>query len=133
MARKVLRALLPVFGILLGGPAIADEVGKQFFMDNCSVCHGDSGKGDGYLSGFLNVGLPDLTTITARNDGVFPMLKIIHVVDGRTGVRGHGGDMPLWGERFERELVGIAGEYGAEMIIRGRVLSIAYYLESIQE
>ncbi|NNE81474.1 MAG: cytochrome c, partial [Silicimonas sp.] len=54
--------------------------------------------------------------------------------DGRQETRGHGYPMPVWGKRFEMqaESEGL-GTYGSEAIVRGRILSIAYYLESIQE
>jgi hypothetical protein len=55
------------------------------------------------------------------------------IVDGRTGVRAHGDSaMPIWGEVFAEGAAG-AGAYGAEVIARGRLLSLVYYLESIQE
>jgi mono/diheme cytochrome c family protein len=111
----------------------ADDVGQREYMTNCATCHGETGKGDGELAPFFNVDMPDLTTLAANNDGVFPMLKIIHTIDGRTGVRGHGSKMPVWGENFKGLVVDDAGPRGAEVIIRGRVLSLAYYLESIQE
>lgn len=140
MKHKLFHYVLPCMFAALSGPALADEAGKAAFQENCAVCHGEAGKGDGYLAQYLNVPLPDLTTIKSRNNDEFPMLDVIHIVDGRTGVRGHGdgpplagGEMPIWGEVFKNELAGMAGPYGAETIIRGRVLSIAYYLESIQE
>ena len=39
--------------------------------------------------------------------------------------------MPVWGKRLARDLD--TDDYGSEEIIRGRILSIAYYLESLQE
>src|SRR6056297_711628 len=73
-------------------------------------------------------------SFAAENDGVFPMLEVIQIIDGRTGVRGHGGeDMPVWGAVYKAPLAGEIGDYAAETIIRGRILSLALYLESIQE
>lgn len=110
----------------------ADEAGRAEYLDSCASCHGADGTGAGYLAGFLTVEIPDLTTIKARNDGVFPMLDIIHIVDGRTGVRGHGEDMPVWGNRFKFDMAKDSGDYGAETMIRGKILSLVYYLDSIQ-
>ena len=110
----------------------ADMAGKSQYMNACASCHGESGKGDGHLAGFLSVDLPDLTMLAQRNDGMFPMLNVIHIIDGRSGMRGHGGDMPVWGDRFSMKIEN-PGPYGAEVIIRGRTLSLAYYLESIQQ
>lgn len=102
-------------------------------MRFCAVCHGESAKGTGPLAPLLNVEVPDLTGLAKRNDGEFPMLKVIQIIDRRTGVRGHGGPMPIWGDYFKAAAVERAGEYGAELIVRGRILAIAQYLESIQE
>lgn len=73
----------------------------------------------------------DLTGLAARNDGEFPMLQVIHIVDGRTGLRAHGGPMPVYGALFDAEAE--AGPYGGPLYTRGKILSLAYYLESIQQ
>lgn len=117
---------------LLGGVVQADELGKSEYMNACASCHGEAGAGDGPLAGLMTVEVPALTGLTAANDNVFPMLKVIHTIDGRQGTRGHGSHMPVWGFWFKKD-VGDAGPYGGEATIRGRILSIAYYLESIQQ
>ena len=46
-------------------------------------------------------------------------------------IRGHGTrEMPIWGERFRLES-GASQEHQAG--VRGRILSLVYYLQSIQE
>ncbi len=124
---------MAVTGAGLAGGAAADHAGENEYMQACAVCHGESGMGMGPLAPLMNVEVPSLTTLTQQNDGVFPMLQVIHIIDGRTGVRGHGGVMPIWGDRFKAAVLASAGEYGAELIIRGRILALAQYLESIQE
>ena len=114
-------------------PAGADEVGHAEFIANCAVCHGEYGKGQGELAELLTIEMPDLTGIAARHDGSFPMLDVIHIIDGRSGMRAHETNMPLWGERFTAPVAEASGPYAAEIAARGRILSIAYYLESIQE
>ena len=111
----------------------ADEIGRAEYMNSCAACHGEGGLGDGPLAELMTVDLPDLTQIKAQNDGVFPTLKVIHIVDGRTGVRGHGYPMPVWGNRFSNEIGGAAGPYGGEVLVRGRILSLVYFLDEIQE
>ena len=111
----------------------ADEVGRMEYMYNCASCHGESGLGDGPVARYLNVHTPGLTTLAAENDGIFPLLEVIQVIDGRSGVGPHGNLMPVWGARFMASEIHDAGPYGAEVIVRGRVLSLAQYLESIQD
>lgn len=117
---------------LFAGAVQADELGKAEYMNACASCHGESGAGDGPLAGLMTVPVPALTGLTAANDGQFPMLKVVQTIDGRQGLRGHGFPMPVWGERFSKDLAD-TGPYGAEAIIRGRILSIAYYLETLQQ
>lgn len=113
--------------------AQADHAGRQEYVYSCSACHGDTARGDGPVARFLNVQTPSLTTLRQQNDGVFPLLHVIQVIDGRSGVGPHGTLMPIWGERFMANEIGDAGPYGAEVIVRGRILSLARYLESIQD
>lgn len=119
-------SVLPVSAQQDGG----DELGRLSYNAYCSVCHGEMGAGAGSLSGLLKVEIADLTHLSERNHGEFPMLKVIHIIDGRSGTRGHNGPMPIFGKMFD---TGQYGPYGAETIIRGQVLSIALYLESIQK
>jgi hypothetical protein len=94
MLKQVLPALvLAVFSLT---PALADEtdIGARLYQESCSGCHGASGKGGGELSQLLSIKTPALTGLAAANDGAFPMLEVIHIIDGRTGVRAHGGPIP---------------------------------------
>ena len=116
-------------------PAIAqqgngDDLGQKLFVGYCSVCHGEMGAGGGSLSALLTVEIANLTHLSSNNDGVFPLLEVIQIMDGRSGLRGHEGPMPIFGEMFDS---GRYGPYGAEAVIRGQMLSIALYLESIQK
>ena len=79
----------------------------------------------------MTVKVPDLTQLAAGNGGKFPMLEVIHVIDGRTGLRGHGGPMPTYGALFDEE-AGSEGPLGSILYTRGKILSIAYYLEGLQ-
>ena len=94
--------------------------------------HGTGGDGKGPLTDLLTQEVPDLTGLAMRNDNVFPMLDVIHIIDGRTGLRAHGGPMPVYGHVFHREIKGTV-DYGAVLETRGKVLSLAYYLETIQK
>ncbi|WP_083950564.1 c-type cytochrome [Roseivivax lentus] len=106
--------------------------GEALYTQFCATCHGAEAMGDGPLTDLLTTEVPDLHGLSARNDGVFPMLEVIHIIDGRTGVRAHGGPMPVYGDVFSRNGRGDM-DYGSVLETRGKILSLAYYLESIQD
>ena len=118
---------------LAGAPALAQniDVGGELYQQYCSTCHGADGKGAGQLTEILTTKVPDLVGLSSRNGGIFPMLEVIHIIDGRTGVRAHGGPMPVYGEIFTRSSPA-KGTYDQVLEARGMVLSLAYYLETIQ-
>lgn len=116
-----------------GCAAMADTAGELEYTHRCSACHGMTGQGDGSLADLMTVEVPDLTRISQRNDGEFPMLHIIEMIDGRSDIRAHGIPMPVWGDRFSIEIAPETSEYGAELIVRGRILALATYLQSIQQ
>ncbi|MBC7283111.1 MAG: cytochrome c [Hoeflea sp.] len=126
-------------GVLVSATSVnaeGNQLGQQLFADTCVACHGTEGKGDGPITQYLNVPPADLTVISKNNDGEFPFLKIYQIVDGRTGVRGHGnaaGAMPIWGERFSREIDTGNVPFGAELYARARLIAIVDYIESIQQ
>ncbi|OSQ52193.1 hypothetical protein MGEO_06205 [Marivita geojedonensis] len=120
--------------LLAGSLAVAQDadVGKSTYEQYCATCHGMSGAGDGPLTEIMTTSVPDLTTLAASNDGAFPMLDVIHIIDGRTGLRAHGGPMPVYGALFDEESHSNSA-YGDVLYTRGKMLSVAYYLESIQK
>ena len=118
--------------ILSSSPVLADDAGKREYNVACAGCHGESAMGDGPLAGLLNVSTPNLLSLTQVNDGTFPFQAILSTIDGRDGVRAHGSTMPIWGERFQASATSQRGE-SADMVARGRILSLVYYLQSIQQ
>jgi mono/diheme cytochrome c family protein len=107
------------------------KAGRPTFEQSCAVCHGRGGKGDGGAVNLLTVKPADLTQISKKNGGNFPFWRVYSIIDGREKVLGHGGDeMPIWGSVFRMQAGGGAD---AEAQVRGRILELVYYLESIQE
>jgi mono/diheme cytochrome c family protein len=133
-ARRHILAAAVTISALGGVPALAqNEAGHAEFMNNCATCHGEAARGDGPLSRFLTVAVPDLTTLARANDGEFPYLKVLQIIDGRQGLGPHGGPMPVWGATFRAQVAEAAGPFGAELIVRGRLQALTDYLASIQE
>lgn len=110
-----------------------DDPGRDEFMIACAGCHGESGMGDGPLAGVLKIHTPNLTTLAKeKGDGSFPVEYVLWMIDGRNIIRAHGSAMPVWGNRYMASAASQRGET-AEMVTRGRILSLVYYLESIQQ
>lgn len=104
--------------------------GKKVYDTNCAVCHGKEAKGDGGAVSLLTVKPADLTQIAKRNKGEFPFWKVYGVIDGREDVKGHGTrDMPIWGAEFRAQ---VGASPTAESVVRGRILELVYFLQSIQ-
>lgn len=137
--RRIISVICLSVGVLISGTTVNaqdNSLGQQLYADNCASCHSLDGKGNGPIAEFLNVPPADLTIISKNNDGEFPFLKIFQIVDGRTGVRGHGnaaGAMPIWGDRISREVEIGSVPYGAELYARARLIAIVDYVESIQQ
>jgi mono/diheme cytochrome c family protein len=121
---------LVVSSVLFVPTAFADEAGAALYADYCSACHGASGKGDGDMADVISIPSPNLTLLSKNNGGEFPMLRVIHTIDGRTGLRAHGSVMPLFGTSFSKDASDVG--YASVLQTRGQILSLAVYLESIQ-
>ncbi len=115
-------------------PAAAQDLalGEATFLAACAGCHGEDADGNGPMTEVLTVAVPDLTAVAARNGGAFPWLRVVHVVDGRSGLRAHGGPMPVFGTIFEGDTAVADAPDGTPVIMSARVLAVVAYLESIQ-
>lgn len=105
--------------------------GHQEYLGYCASCHGTDAKGTGPMGNFLTIPPPDLTQLRKNNDAQFPFWRVFRAIDGREEVRAHGvRAMPVWGAHF---LLEEDGNPMNENIVIGRILSLVYYLRSIQE
>lgn len=104
--------------------------GKPVFEQHCAVCHGQDGKGGGVASNMLTVKPADLTLLSKKNGDKFPFWRVYGMIDGREEIKGHGSrDMPIWGAEFR---VDAGSSPTAQSQVRGRILELVYYLQSIQ-
>ena len=112
------------------------DTGKNEYQAHCAVCHGAGGEGDGPYSGFLTTTIPNLTTLTKRNGGVFPVVKVYETIDGRERVPAHGpSDMPIWGPRYSAEIgEGLYDDLRVNRAAytRARVLLLTEYISRLQ-
>jgi mono/diheme cytochrome c family protein len=109
------------------------EAGKREFQRSCATCHGADAKGEGPSASALNVKPADLTQLSKNHGGVFLFWRTYEKISGadEAPIRGHGTrEMPIWGERFRLEK-GASEEHA--MGVRGRILALVYYLQSVQE
>jgi mono/diheme cytochrome c family protein len=101
--------------------------GAEMYTAYCASCHGTKGLGDGPVAEHLKVPVPDLTTLTKQNKGVFPAVHVSQIIRGEVGARTHGlKDMPVWGPVF------LNLNNRQEAAVHMRVSNLAKYIESLQ-
>lgn len=107
------------------------ERGQTIFAKECSACHGASGDGAGTASLGLGMTPPDLTGLTARNDGAFPRAFVQRFVLGKIEKEDPDAAMPEFGkvglEHAARKGTP-AGEVSSEDMI-----ALLDYMETIQQ
>jgi len=110
-------------------PAIEEELeisSEEEFVRYCSVCHGLDAKGKGPLAANLKTPPADLTQISKRNNGGFPLGKVADIIRNGGNLSGHGStDMPAWGEAFR--------DHEEPIMVSALIFELALFLESIQE
>lgn len=107
------------------------DVGRGYFQQYCSGCHGLEGKGDGAFAAYLKAPPPDLTTLAKRRGGTFPETEVAQIIDGRKPMAAHGTtEMPIWGERF---VSAAPGPQATQASARGQITLFVAYLRSIQQ
>ncbi|MGP0071449.1 MAG: c-type cytochrome [Bryobacteraceae bacterium] len=131
MCKKVVGCWI-IFGAVLAwavepAPLIDSIRGDNLYKAYCASCHGDDAKGNGPRAASMKVAPPDLTLISARNGGKFPLARVDRVISGEEVLpRGHGErGMPVWGPVFSQ--VTRDQDLG-----RVRIDNLARYLRDIQ-
>lgn len=102
--------------------------GKQMYKEYCASCHGVDGKGRGPTTPFFRKPAPNLTRLSTKYAGKFPVEYVAAVLRFGPGLAAHGSsDMPVWGPLFQ-----YLDQYN-EAAVRQRIKNLCDYLESIQE
>lgn len=109
-----------------------NAAGKELYHQHCSVCHGVDGKGNGSLydanSTDKSVRVPpaDLTLLSQRNGGKFPVARVRDAIYSKGPIPAHGTpDMPAWGDVFY-------SSKSDPKLIEARVRNLTAYIESLQ-
>jgi mono/diheme cytochrome c family protein len=109
--------------------ALALSSGRDSFSRFCGPCHGVDGKGHGPVASILTTPPTDLTSVSRRNMGVFPLttLEALFTAAARLQTAAHGSEqMPIWGPTF-------TAIDGSPAVARARIASLLAYIESIQQ
>lgn len=107
---------------------VALSAGRETFVQFCAPCHGRDAKGGGPVASLLLTRPSDLTQISRRNDGAFPLAALEgELLETRLPTSAHGSvQMPIWGRTF------LAIDASATLV-RARVANLLAYLESMQQ
>lgn len=109
-----------------------EVTGRLAFAEDCAACHGADGTGRGMLASGLIVQPPDLTTLTRRNDGVFPRNEVMSTIDGFNRGGHFSAAMPEFGAGDMGPTVIVEFEEGIGTPVPQRLLALSDYLQSIQ-
>jgi len=141
MAKGLIKWLM-IANLLIASSAVGRaqnfDVGMTEFLSSCAACHGADGKGNGPLRQVLKSTPSDLTTLSKKNNGVFPKNAVYEIIDGRKFVEAHGPrEMPIWGFRYipspYEALHPTGGDRGSEATIRLHILALVDHLSGMQE
>jgi mono/diheme cytochrome c family protein len=134
----LLAACAPEGGPILTGAQSAAAVmpdageGAALYAENCAVCHGPAGRGDGLGARGMRPAPTDLTLIAARNDGTLPRADVLSTLDGYTRVQGGDVAMPEFGALLEGDTVPVELEDGSLSPVPRPLAALLVYIESIQ-
>lgn len=107
--------------------------GAALFAAYCAQCHGADATGNGPMAEILAVPTPDLTGLSARNGGVFPLEAVARQIDGRARVLAHGGDMPIFGPFLSSDAHAVFKLPSGQPMMTGvPVAELVVRLESVQ-
>ena len=129
-------ALLPL-GLLTLAACLPEPAppaqGHEDFATLCAPCHGSTGVGNGPAAEGLETKPADLTGLSARNGGSFPMTRVMDKIWGYARGDTADGVMPQFGPLLESPTVLVDLGDGVMTPTPARLIDIANYLTTIQD
>ena len=125
-------ALIPGLAACTGDEMPERGEGARLFTENCAMCHGASGRGDGPWAADLRPAPADLTRIAARNGGAFPRARVLSTIDGYSRAALPGQEMPEFGLLLEGDPVPVDTGDGKMTPTPRPLAALLAYLEAIQ-
>ncbi len=119
---------------LIAGPLAAQDAGegKALYERHCATCHGLAAKGNGPMAPVLVVQPVDLTRLSAKNGGDFPLVRVVKRIDGRDPLVSHGSPMPVYGDFFEGDDTAMKLSSGQPMMTSRAIADLVAYLVTVQ-
>jgi mono/diheme cytochrome c family protein len=126
--------------VACGASACAEEdavvgdagTGEALYKAHCAVCHGLEARGNGPMAPVLLLQPADLTSLTTRHGGAFPLERVAARIDGRDPLVSHGSDMPIWGEFFQGRDVVLKTDAGQPLMTSRPIADLIAWLRTIQ-
>ncbi|MDF1669847.1 MAG: cytochrome c [Roseovarius sp.] len=106
--------------------------GKVVFERHCAACHGLEATGHGPMVTVLTLPPADLTKLSAKDGGAFPLVRVVKRIDGRDPLVSHGSPMPVYGDFFEGQDVMSKSQSGQPIATSQPVADLVAYLQSLQ-
>ena len=101
--------------------------GKLMYTSYCAPCHGTDGRGNGPVAGSLKSQPTDLTTLARLNNGKYPDVHVVSVLQFGSTTPAHGSaQMPVWGPLLGK--IDTVQAHDTQL----RISNLSRYLHSIQ-
>ena len=113
-------------------PQVSANSGKQDFNTLCAPCHGTSGQGNGPLAQGLAHPPADLTGLSVRHDGKFPMAYVLHKIWGYAEGQAPMTIMPKFGPMLDSPIVLFDAGDGIATPTPQKLVDLANYVSSLQ-
>lgn len=136
---SIIAFAVPALAASALAPAAEPSLGQREYQNRCMMCHGSTGKGDGWLAQYLINRAPSLTQLKKNNSGVFPAADVFEIIIGRKSVGVHGPrEMPVWGTiyRTEQQSADNAkskARAADERAVRAKIRALTDYIAGLQE